>query len=475
MIIQQPTIQSAELSQWLDVFLGASRQRIQDVADQRDALDTRGKIFTDLRTKLLALKRLASDMTATGSLSPFGAKTAATSRAGVFTATADASAATHSHSIHVQQLAQPHSVLSNQYTAAGTELAAAFAGTKSFTIHIGDTDHVVSVTIAAGTSNKDVLTAVAAAIGTAAGTTVRAGAITDTDSTARLSLASAEVGTAHQMSFVDSDGLLAALGVTSGTAATGTAGGWLHADLGSHELDAKLTVDGIAIVRSTNSITDVVPGVTLTLQAAQADTDPDVSLSIGVDTKAIHDKMDSFLKAYNDAYSYLNTKVAVDRNTFARGALAGEYSYTNLWQRMRVAVAGPVNSTESASTFALAQIGVTASSTGEFSISDATKFDAALSGDLATVEKLFNSADGVAKRLDSILEGYTKADGVIKASSDSLVSQRKLLNGRIGRMEAVQEMQKSRLIEQYGALQEATKMQQSMLTMLGNLSASLGF
>jgi flagellar hook-associated protein 2 len=192
-----------------------------------------------------------------------------------------------------------------------------------------------------------------------------------------------------------------------------------------------------------------------------------------VDTDAIRTKLTALLTAYNESYTYVSSKIAIDRSTYKRGPLASDSSYSSLWQRMRLAVAGPISTSGDVNFGALSQVGITSSKDGSFSISDPGKFDAALKGDLETVVKMFTSEDGVATRLEKLLGEYVLGEGVISRSSTSVRTQQKILDDRIARMQSLQELERDRLIEQYAAIQQAQASQSGLLTMLSNLSMYL--
>ncbi len=471
----QQSVQSAELVQFLSLFMAQSNSRVKKTQGDRDALDVRSAIFTDLRTKLTALKRIATDFSSSGALSPFAARTATVSNDAILAVSVTTAASKLSHAVHVDQLAQAHSVLSDQLSASGTTLAGTMVGTKTFTVAVDDHQFVVSVNITAGQTNKSIMESVATAINSVTGSSARAAAIADSDTTTRLSLTSGDTGSAHGMHFTDTSGLLGAMGLTNTTAAGATAGGYLHADLGNHELDAKLTVDGIQITRSTNVLTDVISGATLTLKAAQAVSDAAVSVKVGVNTASIKTKVQGFLDAYNAVASYLTSKTAVDRNTLERGALAGDYGYTTLAQKIRVGLAGDVSTASNPDMIALAQVGITSDRAGVFTISDASKFDAALDGKLDSLASLFDSTNGIGKRLERELDSYTRSGGVLASSSDGVQIQKKMLDARIKQLGHLQDLERDRLTQQYGAIQEASAMQQSMSSMLGVLASMTAF
>ncbi len=465
------SIRSAELNQFLEIFMAQSTRDRNAVQARRDELDVRTSIYNDLKTKLKTLRDLAKEFGETGSLSPFAAKTVSVSDESVLKVTAGSAAASLSHSIHVDQLAHAHSVLSNQYTRTGTDISAANTGTKTFSITVDGTQYDVSVNINSGDTNDTVLTAVADAINAVTDIEAIASPVKDTDTTAKLSITSEKTGSTYKMTFTDTDGLLASLGVTNSAAATTSTGGYVYADLGGNELDSMLTVDGISIVRSSNTLSDVISGVTIELLASQDTADADVSATVSVDTEAITTKMNEFLDAFNSAYSYLAAKVDVDPVSYVRGDLAGDYPYLNLWKNMRTDIAGSVSGTTNGVFTALSQIGITSGETGNYSITDTSAFDDALNDNLSDVQDLFTASDGIAGRLEALLDNYVDVSGIIDTSKDAVNDKAELLDNRLDRLDRMQKLEEDRLIEQFGALQQATYMNQAMLATLSSLSS----
>ena len=477
MRITEAPIQSAELTQFLNTFMARSNLRIQEVEQQKDLLQVRTSIFTDLRGKLSKLERLADGLAQTGGLSHFRAKNALSSDDSVVSAVVTSQAVAVSHSIHVEQLARAHSVISGRYSEAGTEISSANTGTKNFTISVDGNDYNVAVDIQAGQTNDEVLDAVALAINSVSALPARATNVGDTDTTNKLSIISANVGTANKMTFTDTDGLLASLGVTNNAAATDTIGGYVYADLGSNELDAIFTLDGVRVVRSSNTLDDVMAGTTLQLHAQQQPSDADVNLDVSLDIDAVKAKVEEFLEAYNDVRSYLSGKVHVNPETFARGDLANNATYRGLLANLRGAVNGTVLSNNDPTMIALHQIGIRINSSGAATISDSAQFEEALADNLDAVEGLFSAADGIAVQLNAVVEPFIKGDGghpsILANSRESIRRQTETLDNRIQRLEFLQELERERLIQQYGAIQEAQAATAGLFAMINAISASL--
>ncbi|MDX8414100.1 MAG: flagellar filament capping protein FliD [Mariprofundales bacterium] len=87
-------------------------------------------------------------------------------------------------------------------------------------------------------------------------------------------------------------------------------------------VDAKLTVDGLQITRSSNKISDALSGVTIDLK--QADPATTVNMDIAVDTAALQSNVQAFIDGYNTVMSFINSQYAIDPNTGTTGILASD-------------------------------------------------------------------------------------------------------------------------------------------------------
>ncbi|MFH2043930.1 MAG: flagellar filament capping protein FliD [Pseudomonadota bacterium] len=83
--------------------------------------------------------------------------------------------------------------------------------------------------------------------------------------------------------------------------------------------DASITLDGVTVTRSDNTIDDIVSGVTLNLQKADAETT--VSLNISRDTDAIISNISGFVSSYNSISSYIQSQISYDDTTQETGGI----------------------------------------------------------------------------------------------------------------------------------------------------------
>jgi len=141
--------------------------------------------------------------------------------------------------------------------------------------------------------------------------------------------------------------------------------------------DASITVDGLTVTRATNTISDVIPGVTLNLLKDTGS----ANVTIGGDNDALKTKVNSFITAYNS----LKTSIKQLKGTVdASGTLSGESLLNSISDALRRLGSTPFNGNY------LSSMGITVDKSGVMSL-DSTRFDAAVSSDSANVTSTLNA------------------------------------------------------------------------------------
>ncbi|HEX3160426.1 MAG TPA: flagellar filament capping protein FliD, partial [Gemmatimonadaceae bacterium] len=144
--------------------------------------------------------------------------------------------------------------------------------------------------------------------------------------------------------------------------------------------DARLRVDGVLLTRGSNTISDALAGVTLTLQNAEVGTTVGVTVAHDLD-RAVKATQD-FAMAYNNVLAFTKAQSVPGAPLASNGTLrAAMSSLTNV---MLTDVAGLAGSPYSRATLA----GVSLSRTGTLDV-DATALKAALGTNLDAVRALF--------------------------------------------------------------------------------------
>lgn len=399
-----------------------------------------------------ALSELQSALQALDSDSLFRQRTATSGNDEVFTASAEAGTAAGSYAIEVQQLAVAQKLRSAGFADADTTV-----GTGTLTISNGSDSF--NIEVAAG---GDSLAAIRDAInGSADNGIVTAGIVNVDDGAggteARLVLTANETGTANGLTVTvtDDDG---DDGDAAGLSRLAYDPGNAVANLVelTAAADAKVLVDNQLATRSTNTVDDVVDGVTLDLVSA----DPGTTYALGVsaDSAAATKAVDAFVKAFNGFIEVQDNLTSFNADTQQGGLLIGDSTLRLLESGLRSALTDRANGAGDADS--LAAIGITTGENGRLVVDDAALADA-LAADPGGIAALFGGDDGVAVRADGLLTGYLQSNGLLDSRTDSLnnriddISDQRLDLAR--RTDAL----RSRLLAQFTAMDQLVAQLQS--------------
>lgn len=149
--------------------------------------------------------------------------------------------------------------------------------------------------------------------------------------------------------------------------------------------DAQVRVDGITLNRSSNTITDVVSGVTFTLHTA----DPDVIASVVVarSADAAVSKAQAFTAAYNEVVTFIKGNLVVEPGSTNIPILHGDSSLrtarSSLIDTLFTAVSGVASDMATASA-----VGISIQADGTLEV-DTTKFKDAFNDRFTDLQRLF--------------------------------------------------------------------------------------
>ncbi len=469
------------------------------LARQRDLLNSKSQVLSDLDSKLSALKskvdRLTDPLT-----DYFATKQATVSNSDLFTVTAATSTNLGNHSLSVERLATSDTRVSQQYTDTGTLLASTFSTDQTFSIEVAhptDADATnrvsISVTVNAadfsGNDDSTVLDAIRDAINTAMSDAVAAGTI-DNDEVAhasviseqngksRLVLRANQSGYTNRVDFTDSsNNLLQTLEISSASQSTGTAGGYITVvgtDETSSMLNSKFNIDGLDFYRDTNNVTDAIDGLTIHLLDTFATTE---TITITPDTEAVKAEIQGFLDAYNDVISNLKANAQIDPDTYERGALADDIVYRGISSSLRDIISSEVDITSSALYKRLYKIGIEADSNGKLSFTSTDDFNTALETNSQYVSDIFNATDGSSATTDGIavaikdfIDGFVAVGGTIDSSKENLDANIRNLDNRISSMDDLLSIRENQLRSQFSQMQAMMAKLANQMSFFGRFS-----
>ncbi len=454
--------QSPPLEQLLAAYRTQLSRPLDTLKQRQQQLQEQQKLLASLRTTLEALFFSAQSLTLPGAEGNFVTRKTQSSAPDIITATAQKDAVLGGSFVHVDRLARNDTLVSHRLTRTDPF---GLSGLYHFELTAAGTTALVAVTLDGTEDTETALRKIATAINTTPTIGVVATVITDTPTTVRLTLTAKQTGTSAAIRFTDTDGLLAALGWSAGmfadpenrTVMTETSAGY---QLGrASELNAQLRINGISLIRESNTITDALPGMTLTLLRAQQPTDPDVTLTTTVDVDTAASFLQTILDRYNSALKELNSAT--------KGALKSYPAVRQLLRELRTLVSqqlgtGPLQ--------VLRDIGITIEQDGTLKLSDRSRLERELIAGSERVAALFTSPGGFGERVAALLQDVIGSSGTLRTQWQ-LVSQRiQNLTGRIRQLESRIEQQVEQYRKEYLKLQQLYSMATAQMGILSNFA-----
>lgn len=407
-----------------------------------------------------------------------------------FTATATSDARADTHSVTVEKLATAHKIKTDAQKSQGsqdTQLGETTSG-NSRTVTITQTvkqedgtDKQVTMEVELK-DDETSLSQIAKAINRKDGGV--SASVQRTDDGYQLVLSSKTTGTDGEMTVsVSGDAKLD--GVLNSNVM----------DVVSKAEDAKLTVDGSTYTRSSNNISDILDGITLSLNAVSKQGEPAEQLTLTQDTSAIKTTVQDFVKAYNalmtlttnaskyvpyDASSISDDQTAT--TNAENGALMGDSTLRGMISEVCSSVNGMYGESDSDYS-ALADLGIKIdAATGQMTL-DEKKLDEAIADNPNDVASMFTGkgedVPGLANTLNDIITKYvgdtdTKTDGIIKTSTKTLTEQSEQMQKQIDKTQRLIDASVERYRVQFQNLDTTMSKLNSMSSQLSAILTSLG-
>ena len=228
--------------------------------------------------------------------------------------------------------------------------------------------------------------------------------------------------------------------------------------------DAILTVDGIQLTRSTNKISDAIPGVDMELFNTQA-----IPVTVGVtrDTAPIKAAIENFVDVYNsfkDVASALGDRGGLQED--GTGSLAGSTVLRSITNQLRRTLTD-ASSGATATVTVLSDLGLEFDLSGKLNIND-TKLDAKLEYDFDSVTSFFSANienqktttetnRGLAGDLIGFIEDQQATGGLILSQQDLMESKVADYEVQLEDLERRMEAVRARYVAQFSAMEQAVE------------------
>ena len=395
-------------------------------------LDAREANITSLSTSFSSAKAAVTDFEAAANklalASTFSQFKASSSDITKATISATSSASLGSYQLAVTNLASAQTLASGTFSATSDTL-----GTGTLTIAIGTPSYsgstyssftqTSSVDITIDSSNNT-LAGVRDAINNA-GAGVNASILKNGDSY-QLLLVSEETGLSKSMSIsvsgdsvggdTDNDGLSQLAFNSSGSQLTQYAAG----------ANANFSINGLAVSSASNTVTDVIDGVTLNLLSA---TSSAITIDVKTDTDTIVADVQAFVDKYNAYATLFKDLTKYDATTGSAGVLQGDFTARSVMSQIRSELGNTVAGLSGSYT-SLADVGISIDSSGVMTFTQSTfktAFAAApteVTGVFASTTVSGTAVEGVAEKLETLMEGFlVSTTGIFDSRISSFSTQ----------------------------------------------------
>lgn len=430
-----------------------NEKKVGELEETNTALETLGTKLDTLRTTLQTFTSLSG-----GGVSKMGAS----SKESVVSASATNAATNGSYDVTVSSLAKNHTYSFNQtYSSSTTPLQSTLTGAEStanrtvtFTVGTGSNQETVSVVVTDGSYTISQFVS----------------DFNNASSKAEASLVNTGTESSPAYKIVISS---VYEGTEKGTIARTVLGASLtnltpYSE--SAAANSSISISGIGTIsRATNSISDVIPGVTLSLASAGTAT-----VKVTEDQATTTAKIQDFVSAFNDVVRYIteNNQITRDetstevKNVFA--PLASTRTDDNALTALRTNISSTIASGGSI-VRVFSDLGITTERDGTIKF-DSSKLQSALSSEPSSVSDILESFADTVALTGGTVDKYTRYSGLLDISinnNKTLVSD---LNRRITDAEKQIQRMADSLKERYARLEGLmSKLQQQQSSLSGAL------
>lgn len=358
------------------------------------------------------------------------------------TATTNSEAQPGSYSFYVSQLAQ-----AQQTTFSMSDDAIAAQGTMTLTMGDSTMDIDLSAADASGDGDgyldaDELVTAINDSDENPGVTAT----LVKTDGQTTLMLTSDDTGAAgaFSMSASGNSDLSSALGASTNLSEAQDA--IIH--LGSDE-------SGPTITNSSNTFTDIVPGVTMTFTEV-SDGEP-VTLKVSQDTTTTAENVQTFVDAYNTLVDTLDALTDVGSNGESGGVFAGDAGLNALSNQLDTIIHADYNG------YSLVDYGITLDSDGHLQV-DSTTFNEAVAENPQGLSDIFVGPDSMVAQIDTLMDTYLNSStGIITSRQQTLDDKQQDIDDKTEQLTNTYNQNYERYLKEYtDTMVEIATMKKSM-------------
>jgi flagellar hook-associated protein 2 len=242
--------------------------------------------------------------------------------------------------------------------------------------------------------------------------------------------------------------------------------------------NAVLTIDGLEITRQTNTITNAIPGLTLNLKG---ESNVATEVNFVRDTSTATANIQSFITAYNDVVTLLNTQLRPDPNSASTNNAMGGSALLGIQRDMHNLLTQKVNT--SGTVQMLSDLNVSLQDDGTLALDQVAfqkTFADAVNADPQGANLIFTkAATGIGAQVDAIAKRQFETSTVLMpngkriAVEGALVAETKLLTDSIASLDNTVDYWKVYLESERTRLTSAFTAMEAVISKLNTMSTYL--
>ncbi len=411
---------------------------------QLDALQKVESALREFRTAVGAMN---------GSTSSIIKNSATLSADGFFSASANANALSGSYQVFVEQVATAHQMSATLPTTLDSTTEIPLTGTMEFTVN-GNT-----MTLDLSTVDSD-------GDGTATMADLANAINSDTNNPGVNATLVRSNGQTHFMLSSEETGVANSINVT----ASGTGQAWFEDGFNTFNdittpqdaiiwLGAKDT--GLQLTQSSNTFSNVIDGVDMTVTKAQSATDSALTLDIGPDAEATKEQVTKFIDAYNALMSTIDKYSKVDSDSETRPVLASDPTLRSIESQLNALVRREFGGLR------MAEAGIEISRDGTMKL-DAEKFEQAQLNNSTALEEMFNGDGNLLDSIDTLVEPYLQfSSGLFKSRKDAIQQSIERISDKQVVLDRKYDMAYDRYLKQFTQMNTIMRQMEQTMSMFG--------
>jgi flagellar hook-associated protein 2 len=410
----------------LNAIMQQERRPLQALETRKQTLESTDKSYATLATKLGALHAATTALSGSSALIDYAATSNNVQAVDV---SGSAGAAPGRYDIVVSQLARAQVTASAVASADADTTVVATGGSLT----IGG----VAVTL----TGPVTLSGLAGAINQTADVGVTASISETAPGAFRLILSASDTGEAS--AFTLTNALTGSTVTFTDTDGDGTTGDSL-ADNAVQALNASFTVNSIGIISASNTVSTAIEGVTLDL--LEQDPAETIVVTVARDDDDMVERLQAFVTAYNDLATTADGALA------AAGSIGRDSLLRGVRNQLRTALTAAYGDTGFTR---LAEVGLGFTRSGKLAL-DEERLAEALATDPGAVSTLFaDPADGAFTNIETLIETYTLAGGLVSDARTRLTDEIARVGTRIATLEAQLAIRREALQREFMAADQA--------------------